>query len=211
MKITKYPQSNFLIEEEGKKILIDPGNFTFEKYSVADFPTLDGVLITHQHADHLDKEAVKALRGLGIPIYGNSDVARLLSSESVEINVIESNKEFQAAGFTIKPIDLPHCKMIDGSDGPPNTGYVINDTLFHPGDGIEIAGLAVETAAIPIAGPTINYDRAWKLAGSLQAKRVIPMHYSNPRFPADPHEFKGKNPGNAEVIVLSDDASTEIS
>lgn len=210
MKITKYPQSNFLIEENGKKILIDPGNFTFEKYSVDDFPTLDGVLITHQHPDHLDKKAVKALRGLGIPVYGNSDVASVLGENSVEMSVVESNKEFQAAGFTIKPLDLPHCKMLDGSPGPPNTGFVINGTFFHPGDGIELARLKVENAAIPIAGPTIDYDRAWKLAKSLQAKRVIPMHYSNPRFPADPHEFKGKNPGNAEVIVLSDGQSTQI-
>ena len=41
-----------MIEEGDKKILIDPGNFTFEKYSVNDFPTLDGVLITHPHFDH---------------------------------------------------------------------------------------------------------------------------------------------------------------
>ena len=210
MKITKYPQSNFLIEEGDKKILIDPGNFTFEKYSVNDFPTLDGVLITHQHPDHLDKEAVKALRGSGTPVYGNSDVASVLSSESVKVNVIEPNKEFQVAGFTIKPVGLPHCKMLDGSDGPPNTGYVINGTLFHPGDGIEIAGLTVETAAIPITGPTINYDRAWKLARSLQAKRVIPMHYSNPAYKVDVSGFVKMKPEETEVIVLDDGHSTEI-
>src|SRR3989344_8152011 len=101
MKITKYPQSNFLIEEGGKKILIDPGNFTFEKYQPESFRQIDATLITHQHPDHLDKEAVKALRGLGIPVYGNSDVASVLSGESVKVNVVESNKEFLVAGFTI--------------------------------------------------------------------------------------------------------------
>ena len=190
--------------------MIDPGNFTFEKYSVDDFPTLDGVLITHQHPDHLDKEAVKALRGSGIPVYGNSDVASVLSSESVEVTVVEPHKEFQVAGFTIKPVDLPHCKMLDGSDGPPNTGFVVNGAFFHPGDGIEIAGLAVENAAIPITGPTINYDRAWKLAQSLKAKRIISMHYSNPRFPANPHEFAKASPEKVEVIILADGGSTEI-
>ena len=126
------------------------------------------------------------------------------------MNVIEPNKEFQVAGFTIKPVGLPHCKMLDGSDGPPNTGYVINGTLFHPGDGIEIAGLTVETAAIPITGPTINYDRAWKLARSLQAKRVIPMHYSNPAYKVDVSGFVKMKPEETEVIVLDDGHSTEI-
>ena len=210
MKITKYPQSNFLIEEAGGRILIDPGNFTFEKYSIDDFHALDAILITHQHPDHLDKEAVKALKGLGTPVYGNSDVASVLGESSVEVNVVESNKELVVAGFKVKPLDLPHCKMLDGSPGPPNTGFVVGGTLFHPGDGIEIAGLEVENAAIPIAGPTIDYDRAWKLAASLQAKRVIPMHYSSPRFPADPQEFAKANLGKVEVIILADGSSTEI-
>ena len=210
MKITKYPQSNFLIEENGGKILIDPGNFTFEKYQPDSFGQIDAILITHQHADHLDKQAVKALSVSGVPIYGNSDVASVLSSESVKVNVVEPHKEFRLANFTVKPIDLPHCKMLDGSPGPPNTSFVVNSIFFHPGDGIEIAGLAVENAAIPITGPTINYDRAWKLAQSLKATRIIPMHYSNPKYNADPNRFADLKPKGKEVIILNDGESTAL-
>ncbi|HEX7456121.1 MAG TPA: MBL fold metallo-hydrolase [Candidatus Nanoarchaeia archaeon] len=239
MRVTKYPQSNFLIEEDSKKLLIDPGFLTFEKFKPSDFGAVQAILITHQHPDHLDKEAVKALSSLRIPIYGNSDVASLLSDESIEVNEFEPSKEFEVSGFKIMPIDLPHCKLLycnqcgkqltasgisprkkcklhlDAEpklvDGPPNTGFVINGVLFHPGDGIKLTDLKVANACIPINGPTINFDRAWKLAASLEAKKVIPMHYSHPSFRSDPHEFAKKNPGGVEVVILDDDQSTEIS
>jgi L-ascorbate metabolism protein UlaG (beta-lactamase superfamily) len=236
MKITKFPQSNFLIESQESRILIDPGIFTFEKYKPSDFGSLNGVLITHQHPDHLNNAAVKALSALGIGVFGNKDVASVLSPESVEVNIVKPNEEFKIGHFKIKPISLPHCKMlwcgicndkISGEnitldkkckihpneepkqvDGPPNTGFLINKMFFHPGDGIELKGLKIDNASIPITGPTIDYKRAWDLANTLGAKRIIPMHYSNPAFKADPNEFARKNNGDSEVIVLGDREST---
>ena len=106
MKITKYPQSNFLIESSGKKILIDPGNLTFANYSVDDFGSLDAVLITHQHPDHLDKEAVRKLIEKGVPMYGNRDVASQFEKEPFDITKVFHENEFEVAGFKIKPVDL---------------------------------------------------------------------------------------------------------
>src|SRR4030042_1473304 len=238
MKVTKYPQSNFLIESKGSRIVIAPGYLTFEKFNPSDFGTIQAVLITHQHPDHLEKQAARAFSGSEVPIYGNNDVASVLSKQAVEVNLTEPDKEFQIAGFNIRPIDIPHCQMlycteenktltaIDISrdkkcknhpnlnpkyvDGPPNTGFVINGVLFHPGDGIKLDTLKVENACIPINGPTINFDRAWKLATSLEAKKVIPMHYSHPSFRADPNEFAKSNSEGTEVVVLKDGESTEI-
>lgn len=170
MKLTKYPQSNFLIENEGEKILIDPGNFTFEKYSPDDFGTPDAILITHQHSDHMDTEAIKHFIEKGVPMYGNHDVVSQFEGESFEITKVEHEREFDAGRFKIKPIDLPHAKLLHCPlcdkplgkdvtpnkkctfhpdkephqvDGPPNTGFVINGLFFHPGDGIKLGGLKV--------------------------------------------------------------------
>lgn len=238
MKITKYPQSTFVIESEEKRILIDPGSFALEKFKKTDFEPLQAVLVSHQHFDHLNKEAVAYWYRKGIPIFGNSDVAEVLSAEDVNVNKVESQKEFEIAGFKIKPVDLPHCKMLRCNscneivtgdkitidkkcklhldkepakvNGPPNTGFVINDAFFHPGDGIELSGLKVDSAGIPITGPTINYDNAWVLAASLGAKKVIPMHYSNPSYQADPREFSKKNVSNIEVVILGDGEHVDL-
>ena len=238
MKITKYPQSNFLIESSGKRIIIDPGNLTFEKYKPADFGDLDAILITHSHPDHFHKEAVVKFIEQKVPLYGNHDVVKQFETDKFEVLKVEHGKEFEVAGFQIKPIDIPHfqllyceqdkkpltadeitpdkrCKLHPDLepgrvDGPPNTGFLVNGVFFHPGDGIEKAGLTIENAAIPINGPTIDFDRAWAFSNSLQAKKIIPMHYSHPTFKVDPHEFAKVSTGNTKVIVLNDGESTNI-
>ncbi len=210
MRITKYPQSTLLIGENGTRILIDPGSFTLEKYPVDHFGALNAVLITHQHFDHLYIPAIKAWYDLGVRIFGNRDVAEVLKREGLEIDKVANRISFKINNIELTPIDLPHCRMIDGSPGPPNTGFIINGIFFHPGDGIEPAGEKVDNAAIPIAGPTIDYNKAWKLAESLEAKKIIPIHYSNPKYDADPNIFASSKKGDIEVIVLKDGDFTEI-
>ena len=232
MKITKYPQSNFLIESNGKKILIDPGNLTFAKYSIDDFGPLDAVLITHQHPDHLDKGAVRKLIEKGVTMYGNHDVASQFENEPFDITKVFNENEFDVAGFKIKPIDLPHfqglwceacnqkitpdtitknkkCSLHPSQepkkvDGPPNTGYIIND-------GIHLDGYSVKSAGIPIGGPTVDYNIAWKLVETLSAELVVPMHYSIPIFGAKPEEFSEKNTLGVKVAILADEGHLEIS
>lgn len=239
MKITKYPQSNFLIEKEGTRVLIDPGYLTFEKYKTEDFGDLSAILVSHRHWDHVDREPAKIWSREGVPIYGNSDVVQVLGEEDVKVNEIKNGQEFEPGGFKIKPIDLPHCQLLFCRkcnkqlpanelipvvkkcklhpeeelikvDGPPNTGFLIDGVLFHPGDGTEIKDLITENAFISIDGPTIDFDVAWKFVQNLEAKRIIPMHYSHPAFPADPKDFIKENTLGIEVKILSDGESTEV-
>ncbi|MDP2671050.1 MAG: MBL fold metallo-hydrolase [bacterium] len=234
MKITKFPQSNLIIEENGKYLMIDPGVYTFEKFSAADLGKVDAVLITHEHPDHFDAEHLKAFTSL--PIYANSAVVKLAAKSGIKVNPVQDRVEFEVENFKILPIDLAHFQGLwcrgcnnrvttetiteDGKcglhmdleperrDGPPNTGYVINGIFFDPGDGIKIADLKIESAAIPIAGPTVRFPQAWELTKSLGAKRIVPIHYS--AWKADPNEFANQAPEKVEVIVLDDGQSVEI-
>ncbi len=58
MKISKFGHACLLLEEGEASILIDPGSYSkgFE-----DLENLDGVLITHQHADHLVADTLLGL------------------------------------------------------------------------------------------------------------------------------------------------------
>lgn len=194
MIVKKYPQSHLLITGQSAswrtKIIIDPGNITFDRgYKVEEFQGMDGYLITHQHADHLDPERIRDIVG-DKGVYGNSDVVGKLKELGVEAVLVEDRKSFKIGEFEITPVDLPHCKMQDGSDGPPNTGYLIGGVFFHPGDGDKAPNqLESENVALPIAGPSITYDGALKFAQDIKAKLIILIHYDS-RFPADPEQFK---------------------
>jgi L-ascorbate metabolism protein UlaG (beta-lactamase superfamily) len=205
VQLTKYPQSCLIVEVDGRRLLIDPGTYLSGSYDLDDLGQLDGILITHRHPDHLDPALVPALRSHGWPLYGNADVVELLGPDLA--TPVTSGTPFEVGGVAVVPHDLPHVPLVDGSPGPPNTGYLIDGTLFHPGDGVELTGLRAPVVAAPISGPSISFRDAYRFVATLGARTVVPIHYDS--FTADPHHF-ARVCDLAEVLVLEDGASTVV-
>lgn len=203
MRVTKFPQSCLLLEKGGESIVIDPGSITMARHSADEFGDVAAVLYTHSHHDHFDAATAETFLERGIPLYGNSDVC----TQHDSINEIGDARSFAVGSFEIEPHDLPHVPMVDGSPGPPNTGFMIDDLLFHPGDGITIGSVHVPVLALPIAGPSISFRDAYAFAVEVSASKVIPMHFDH--FIADPEMF-AKYCDVAEVIVLAPSESQEI-
>lgn len=190
MKVTRYFQSCLLIEDGNARILIDPSGQ--EKQRIGEFGKLDAVFYTHEHSDHFDAGLAQAFVEEGIaPVYANASTAKQIEASKT---VTEDGQEFVVHGMKIKAIELPHCLMVDGSTSVQNTGYLVNDKLFHPGDGKELEGLQAEFLAVPLSGPDISPHDAFKFCKQVQAKRVIPIHY----------DFLG---GNTDFFARTVDAS----
>lgn len=211
MNITKYPQSCFILEKNGERIIIDPGNFVAEKYKIEDLPEVEGVLITHRHADHLYPPLVQALsRDGAVPVIANQDVAEFLGDDVVT-NIVRDEEELGVAGFTVKAYERTHVPMPDGSEGPQNTGFLVDDTFFHGGDTADVSGISAKVAAIPIAGPDISPRDAFRMAEEINPEIAIPMHYSY--FIADPEFFAQLSQRygvNYRMIPLKDEESWEV-
>ena len=213
MIIKKYPQSHLVVLNNNSKLVIDPGNITFnqllpdgrQRFKAEEFIGANGYLITHQHADHMDPANIKAVVGDN-PVFGNLDVVTKLSEYGIKATAVSSRQKFSIGEFDIETVDLPHCKMVDGSAGPPNTGFLINDIFFHPGDGIELKDFSVDNLALPIAGPSIDFEKAVNFAKALKAKLIIPIHY-NSRFAADPKQLQALL---KDIKVVSLDFGEEI-
>lgn len=206
MRVTKYPQSCLALEKDGARLLIDLGNLAFDAAGLEAFGTVDAVLYTHRHGDHCDPRSFDALREAGIPLYGNADVCALIGEGSTEIR---DGQPLEVAGFRILPRDLPHVELVDGSAGPPNTGVVVDDRLFHPGDGVRLDGLQVDVLAVPIAGPSISVRDAYRFVESTRAGTVIPIHYDV--YLENPELFARTAVKDlARVVVLGPGESTEL-
>jgi L-ascorbate metabolism protein UlaG (beta-lactamase superfamily) len=210
MKVTKYPQSCLVIEANGKRLGIDPGSFVAAKYQAADLLPLDAILITHEHPDHADPGLLRGLtKSKNIPVFANQSTKNLLGD--IVTHVVNDGESFQAAGMQITARELPHCLLPDGSAGPQNTGYVVADTFFHPGDGISLGELHVDAAAIPIAGPDVSPKDAFAFIKQLGCQTVIPIHYDffleNPQVIA---RFSSQIVPDVKFVVLDDGQSTEV-
>ncbi|HEX6255023.1 MAG TPA: MBL fold metallo-hydrolase [Euzebyales bacterium] len=205
MRLTKYPQSCILIEhDDGGRLLIDPGNVAMDAMAFEAFGAIDAVLFTHRHADHCDVRAVDAIAERGLPVHANADVCGQIDIEAAEVT---GGQTFSAAGFEITALDLPHVQMVDGSDGPPNTGFVLDGRLLHPGDAVQAGGTRVDILAAPIAGPSVSFRDTYVMVEQTGARTVIPIHYDV--FLADPDLFAGFC-DIATVAVLDHGESTTL-
>lgn len=179
MKATRYFQSCLLVEVNDVRILIDPSG----QDKQTDFGKIDAVFYTHEHPDHFDAEMAQTFVEQGIaPVYANASTAKQVKAS---VTTVKDGQAYEVNGVKIKALELPHCLMIDGSEGPQNTGYLVNDELFHPGDGKELDGLTVKTLAVPLSGPDVSAHDAFKFGKQVGAQNLIPIHY----------DFMGGNPG----------------
>jgi L-ascorbate metabolism protein UlaG (beta-lactamase superfamily) len=205
VRVIKYPQSCLVVETDGIRLLIDPGVFVTAKYEPEDLGAVDAVLYTHRHADHVDPQLAAGLHERGTELFGNADVCALL--DDVEVTEIADGQTFTAAGVEVRAHDLPHVQLVDGSSGPPNTGFLVAGHLFHPGDGLELTGLRAPAVAAPISGPSISFRDAYRFVQDLGAERVVPIHYD--LFTADPEHF-ARVCDIAEVVPLGDGEHTDL-
>ncbi len=177
MIIKKFLHSCLLVEENGKKLLIDPGAFSFieNKLKPSDFGRIDVVLLTHSHSDHFYPEALKIFSKEGATIVASQEIGNLLEKEGLKFEGIKEGEERQVAGFLIKALKSPH-ERLPVVLLPHNFAFLINNTLLHPGDSISFEPVKCKVFAMPVAGPWLKLLDAIAIAEKLKPEFVIPIH-----------------------------------
>lgn len=170
MKITKYLHSCLLIEEAGKTILIDPGQYTFDAhvFPIDSLAQLDAIFITHEHADHCSLPFIRALvtKFPAVEIVTNTELVTTLQAEQVEATAELPDY------VTAQPV--AHEDIVFAVP-PVNTQYTFFGKLTHPGDSHHLTTSA-PILALPIQAPWGSFANAIKLAESLSPKYIIPIH-----------------------------------
>lgn len=149
------------IQVDDTSIVIDTGpDFRYQMLR-AKIKTLDAVLITHEHNDHIigldDIRSFNFLQRKDMPLYATDRVIKELKQRfnyvfgdnnypgipRVLTNVITPNKAFKINGITIQPIQVKHGKL-------PVQGFRIGDFTY-----ITDANYVDETARQLIRGTKI--------------------------------------------------------
>lgn len=208
--IDRLGHSSFIIRGEEKIIYIDPYVLP-DKVDYED--QADIILITHEHYDHCDPEAIREVRNSEsttlIPesctLEFRGDARRIregdkltgdLAIKGVGIEVVPAyniNKEYHPKGVGVGYIiDIDGLKI-----------YHAGDTDFIP----QMKDMSVDVALLPIGGTfTMDVPEAVEATLAIAPDVVIPMHYNYlDTTPADADLFKrlvqDKNP-DIEVIIL---------
>ncbi len=188
MKITKFGHCCLLIEEQGIRILTDPGTYSTQQDEVK---SINVILITHEHADHFHIESLKKVLNNNpqAKIITNRSVGALLEKEGIVFNIVEDGESYSGKDVLIEGFGKEHALMHTSVPPIQNTGYFIANKLFYPGDAFTNPGKPVEILALPVAGPWMRLLEAIDYTLQLKPKTCFPVHEGILKSPGSTHRI----------------------
>lgn len=182
MKLTKYTHSCVRLEQDSEVLVIDPGTFSEAAQALDGAAT---VLITHEHPDHLDREAVLAAmeRDADLQLFAPHSVAESLRAEvgdtAVRTRIIDVMPEtsLELPGFLIQTFGGQHALIHPHIPMVANIGYLINEELYHPGDSFIVPhGLQTKTLLVPVHAPWSKTAEVIDFVIAVRAQKAYPIH-----------------------------------
>lgn len=156
--MTKFEHAALIVEEAGRRLIIDPGSFTTP---FPDASNTVGIVLTHEHPDHWTPEHLERIRRVnpGVPIYGPSGVAAAASG--FDVTIVEPGDTVVVEPFTLKFFGGLHAVIHESIPTIPNVGVLVNDRLYYPGDSYAVPeGVDVTLLAAPLGAPWLKIGDA---------------------------------------------------
>ncbi|MET1022409.1 MAG: MBL fold metallo-hydrolase [Arthrobacter sp.] len=180
MRLTKFTHACVRLEKNGKVLVLDPGNFSETVEALAG---ADAVLITHEHPDHIDVDAVTAalLAGPSLQLFAPAGVAAQLRQKAPEaaqrIRTATPGEDFETAGFSIRTFGGQHAVIHPQIPVVANIGYFVDSNIYHPGDSFVVPdGVTVRTLLVPIHAPWNKVGEVVDFVIGVRATKAFPIH-----------------------------------
>jgi len=174
MDLTKYGHACVVLSKDGRRLVIDPGAFT-EDGVIGD---AEAVLVTHEHPDHLSVEALDAAwaQNPGLRVWTTAAVAEVLGERDGRVTAVSDGETFTAAGFDVTAVGEWHAVIHPDVPRMQNVGFVVDGTVFHPGDAFTMPGRPVETLLTPAHAPWSKLQEIIDWVRAVSPVRTVSVH-----------------------------------
>ncbi len=188
VKLHALVHASIWIEAGDKQIFVDPvshlGNHSVDYTTM---PTADFILITHEHHDHLDKEAI---HNLSHDIY-TQVIANQASADILGKGIVMANGDKRTLTDKITIEAVPAYNTTEGHQQfhpkERDNGYILNIDglrIYIAGDTEDIPEMAdvkdIDIAFLPCNQPyTMTPEQVIRVAKIIRPKVLFPYHYSN--------------------------------
>ncbi|MGP4031271.1 MBL fold metallo-hydrolase [Pseudarthrobacter sp. 1C304] len=180
MLLTKFTHACVRLEQDGRVLVFDPGNFSETEQAL---DGADAVLITHEHPDHIDVDVVtSALQEVrSLQLFAPAGVAAQLRGKVPDagqrIHTVAPGEDFEAAGLSVRCFGGQHALIHPQIPVVANIGYFVDSNVYHPGDSFVVPdGVKVQTLLVPIHAPWNKVGEVVDFVIGVRAPKAFPIH-----------------------------------
>ena len=212
IKLTYFGYNAFVIEDEDKTIILDPGRDLYWRRldSLIPrqlWPQTDLILVTHGDADHV-KYVPQVAEASGAPVVCSRPLAEKWRRKGLAVKPIAPGQTMEAAGVQVQGVAVWHGPLLNlfgrsltlklGGDSVGLLFALDGHRLLALGDTMLLEnawrGLRPDVLMVPIGGGmTMNVDQALQAVTAIEPQAAIPVHYNWHalfyRHPADVERF----------------------
>ncbi|MFB7211781.1 MBL fold metallo-hydrolase [Streptomyces sp. NPDC056255] len=175
LTLTKKTHSCIRLEKDGRTLVIDPGGLSEEDAAVG----ADAMLVTHEHFDHFDEGRLRA--GMeanpAAEIWTLRSVAdRLTAAFPGRVHTVGHGDTFTAAGFDVQVHGELHAVIHPDIPRITNIGFLVDGSLFHPGDALTVPDRPVDTLMLPVMAPWNKISEVIDYVREVEPRRAIDIH-----------------------------------
>ena len=183
--ITAIKHASLRIQYNGLEIQIDPVAEYAPATDYSKFPKADIILVTHEHFDHFDRDAIEALKKDGTQVIANPSVQKMLGFGMALAN---GESHVLAKGISLDAVPAYNTTPGHTQFHPKgrDNGYVLTMDglrIYIAGDTEDIPEMAnlkdIDVAFLPCNQPyTMTPQQVAKAAKTIKPKVLFPYHYS---------------------------------
>jgi len=178
MELTKFGHACVRVADGDRRLAIDPGVLTDVAQALTD---IDAVLITHEHADHVDVDRLAAAAGQNpaLRVWAPKSVADQLAGNQVlsdRVTAVGPGQSFVAGGLQVRTYGGQHALIHSSIPVIANVGYLIGDAVYHPGDSYVVPNAVVEALLVPINAPWSKLAEAIDFSIAVRASWAFQVH-----------------------------------
>ncbi|GAA0629056.1 MBL fold metallo-hydrolase [Streptomyces crystallinus] len=175
LKLTKKTHACVRLEKDGRTLVIDPGAFSEADAALG----ADAVLVTHEHPDHFAEDRLRAALEAdpAVEIWTLRSVAEKVSAAFPgRVHTVGHGDTFSAAGFDVQVHGELHAVIHPDLPRITNIGFLVDGSLFHPGDALTVPDHPVDTLMLPVQAPWSKISEVIEYVREVKPRRAIDIH-----------------------------------